>query len=172
MQNPFTLFDMDITFNIDKQRLSTQYLKLQKQCHPDNFTTASSQQQLQAIQQAAQINDAYQILKNPLKRAEAIFALNTNQEIPAEETVQDVDFLMTQLIQREKLATIQATQDIEQLLSLQQETETLQQVQLTELAQAIQDKSWEQVKILINRLKFVEKLSFEIAQLEEAFYDQ
>lgn len=172
MQNPFDVFDMDITFDVDKQQLSTQYLKLQKQYHPDNFATASSQQQLQAIQQAAQINDAYQALKNPLKRAEAILALKTHQEIPAEETVQDMDFLMMQLTQREKLATIQATQDIEQLLSLQQETETLQQVQLTELAQAIQDKSWEQVKILINRLKFVEKLSFEIAQLEEAFYDQ
>ncbi len=73
--NYFELFGLPIQFELDGSLLSSQFRALQKRFHPDNFATASERDRLMAVQQAAQINDAYQTLKDPLRRAEYLLSL-------------------------------------------------------------------------------------------------
>ena len=70
MVNYFQLFGLETQFTIDLAKLSTLYQTLQKKVHPDRFANASSQDQLLAVKKSTLINDAYQTLKNPLKRAQ------------------------------------------------------------------------------------------------------
>ena len=63
--NYFELFGLPSQFALDGSLLSSQFRELQKRFHPDNFATASERDRLMAVQKAAQINDAYQVLKNP-----------------------------------------------------------------------------------------------------------
>ena len=79
--NYFQLFDIEVSFDVDLNHLSQTYQTLQKTVHPDRFAHASSQDQLLAVQKSAEINDAYQTLKQPLKRAEHILTLR-GAEIP------------------------------------------------------------------------------------------
>ena len=67
--NYFQLFGLEIEFIIDLPKLSTLYQALQKKVHPDRFAHASSQEQMLAVKKSTLVNDAYQTLKNPLKRA-------------------------------------------------------------------------------------------------------
>ena len=62
MTNPFAIFDLPVTFNIDLGLLSNRYLELQKSLHPDNFVTADSATQRQAMQKALEINDALKVM--------------------------------------------------------------------------------------------------------------
>lgn len=176
MQNPFDIFEMAVEFDLDLDQLSQRYLALQKNLHPDNFAATDEQQQRLALQRSSQINDAYQVLKDPILRAETILAIGTQQTIPTENTSQDLSFLMQQMEWREQLAYLeqQAEQavDIEtDLEKLQQEVQQLQQQLFTELRLQLIQQQWEIVKQTIDRLKFIKKLQQEIERLEDKLFD-
>lgn len=170
MQNPFALFGLEAEFQLDSARLSERYLTLQKQYHPDNFATQSEQQQLDAVQKAAAINDAYQVLKSPIRRAEAILQLNLTQQLNQEETVHDGEFLMQQLMLREDLEAAACGCDEAEVAALRTKSETLRRQQLQAIENAIQQADWTALKLHINRLKFIEKFLHEVDQIEDRLY--
>lgn len=73
--NYFQLFHLPAQFELDLTELGTRYLELQRQFHPDKHAAGSERDKLMAVQQAANINDAYHSLKQPLLRAEHLLAL-------------------------------------------------------------------------------------------------
>lgn len=177
MQTPFDIFELAVEFDLNLEQLSQRYLALQKNLHPDNFAATDEQQQRLALQRSSQINDAYQVLKDPILRAEAILAIGTQQAVPTENTHQDLTFLMQQMEWREQLESLelqaeQHSADISiELDSLQQEVQQLQQQQIEQLRSQLAQQQWEFVKQTIDRLKFIKKLQQEIERLEEKLFD-
>ncbi|TNG96307.1 Fe-S protein assembly co-chaperone HscB [Pasteurellaceae bacterium USgator11] len=170
MQNPFELFNLAVEFNLDTALLSQRYLSLQKAYHPDNFASSSSTEQLKAVQYAAEINDAYQVLKNPIRRAEAILQLNWTQPLNPEETVKDSEFLLQQLMLREDLEAAACSCDEDELATLRDKAEALRRQQLQAIETAIRQSGWAELKQQIDRLKFIEKLLLEVEQIEDRLY--
>ena len=114
--NHFELFGLPSQFKLDGGLLSSQFRELQKRFHPDNFATASERDRLMAVQQAAQINDAYQVLKQPISRAEYLLAENGVEIRGEQQTMQDPMFLMEQMELREELEDIADSSDPESAL--------------------------------------------------------
>lgn len=167
MQNYFQLFDLPVAFELDLKQLSQRYLALQKDLHPDNFATASEQEKRNALQQSAQINDAYQQLKDPVLRAELILEIGTGQLVDRENTTHDMAFLMEQMAWREQLEEIETNQNEQDLAHLQADLVAKKAQELSSVAEYIQQQDWEQVKLHIDRLKFIAKLEREIERIEE-----
>lgn len=65
----FALFDLQPGFNLDLDQLAVRYRELARGVHPDRFADASEREQRLALEQSAGLNEAYQTLKNPSKRA-------------------------------------------------------------------------------------------------------
>ncbi|MDN4503589.1 co-chaperone HscB [Alteromonadaceae bacterium BrNp21-10] len=168
--NYFELFNIDVGFDLDLAQLSADYQKLQKVSHPDRFATASDKQKLIAVQQSAQLNDAYSTLKSPLPRAEYLLSLKGIDLNHEKTTMQDNLFLMQQMEWREQLEDIKHAQDIDALESLDEEMQTqirlhLQRVKdwlATDCSQSHHSAADE-----VRKLKFLYKLRDEIAHLEE-----
>lgn len=59
-------------FDLDVAELERRYKALQLRLHPDRFGTASPLEREHAAQQAAAVNQAYDVLKRPLRRAHYI----------------------------------------------------------------------------------------------------
>ncbi len=136
--NPFNIFDLPVDFHVDQATLLARYLALQKSLHPDNFTTHSVQEQRLAMQRSAEVNDALQILKDPILRAETIIAIYTGEQQNIEEnSTRDMAFLMQQMQWREQLENIEAQQDSDQLVAFSADIEQTQQALLSELADAL-----------------------------------
>ncbi|MCG6368628.1 co-chaperone HscB, partial [Vibrio fluvialis] len=114
--NHFELFGLPSQFKLDGSLLSSQFRELQKRFHPDNFATGSERDRLMAVQKAAQINDAYQVLKNPISRAEYILAEQGVEIRGEQQTMQDPMFLMEQMELREELEEIADKSDPESAL--------------------------------------------------------
>ncbi|MFC0309092.1 Fe-S protein assembly co-chaperone HscB [Gallibacterium trehalosifermentans] len=171
MFNPFELFALPIKFEVDQAALSQQYLQLQKQLHPDNFATATEQEQRLALQQSTQVNDAYQILKDPILRAEAMLSLALQKPVESENTTHDIEFLMQQMELREQLAQAEQQQDEMLLEALSQQAKASYQQNLDVLAEKLMQQEWHNAKQIIDRLKFIQKLQQEIARLEEKLFD-
>lgn len=58
------------TFAIDLADLESRYKRLQVRLHPDRFATMSEQERQNSADTSAAVNQAYQVLKQPLKRAQ------------------------------------------------------------------------------------------------------
>lgn len=154
--NPFNIFDLPVDFHVDQATLSARYLALQKSLHPDNFTTHSAQEQRLAMQRSAEVNDALQILKDPILRAETIIAIYTGEQQNIEEnSTRDMAFLMQQMQWREQLENIEAQQDSDQLVAFSADIEKTQQALLSELADALSSQQWQQAKVINDKLRFI-----------------
>ncbi|MGQ0285692.1 Fe-S protein assembly co-chaperone HscB [Pasteurellaceae bacterium 22721_9_1] len=172
MKNPFALFDLPVNFHIEQAILSERYLALQKSLHPDNFAHCSPQEQRLAMQKSAEINDALQILKDPILRADAIIAIHTGEQQNLEEkSTKDMAFLMQQMEWREHLEQIEQNQNSEQLTVFLAEIEQEQQDILSELSTALLSQQWQQAKAINDKLRFIKKLLQEIERIEEQLFD-
>ena len=103
----FAIFSLEIDWNIDLLLLRSRYLNLQKQFHPDKFSMKSTLEKRLAMQTASVINDAYDTLASPLKRAKYLLDLRGYDAQQEKYTSCDGLFLMEQIELREELEMIE-----------------------------------------------------------------
>ncbi|WP_032091925.1 Fe-S protein assembly co-chaperone HscB [Necropsobacter rosorum] len=167
MTNPFALFALPVSFELDQHRLSQRYLALQKSLHPDNFANRSAQEQRLALQKSAEVNDALQILKDPISRADSIIALHLGSQDTEQQTNHDMAFLMQQMTWREQLEALEQQQDTQRLSAFSAQIEQAGREILSELSTALGAENWQQARVLTDRLRFIRKLTAEIERIEE-----
>lgn len=172
--NYFQLFDIEISFDVDLQQLSSIYQTLQKTVHPDKFAHSSEQEQRIAVQKSAQINDAYQTLKQPLLRAEYML-IQRDVDMPNEQqSFRDTSFLMHQMELREMLEEVKFSDDVDSALAtLQANLDTeyqqlfiLMQQQICENNAASNNLACDNLR----KLKFYQKLNVEVERLEDSLF--
>ncbi len=99
----FTLFGLPERFALDAARLDQRWRELQAQVHPDRFAAQGAAAQRIAMQWSVRVNQAYQRLKDPLKRA-AYLCQRRGALVDAERnTAMPRDFLLQQMAWREAL---------------------------------------------------------------------
>ncbi|MGL5291962.1 MAG: Fe-S protein assembly co-chaperone HscB [Vibrionaceae bacterium] len=161
--NYFELFDFEPQFELDAALLSVRFHELQRRFHPDNFVQETSLKQRQASQHSAQINDAYQTLRDPLLRAIYLLSL-TNIDLSNQRSFSDKEFLFKQLAFREQLEVAADQKDEARLHSLSEEVNAQYQALLKNVGEKLQQKEWEHALQLVQQGQFIKKLLDEIAQ--------
>lgn len=166
--NYFELFGLPRQFSLDGSLLSSQFRQLQMQFHPDKFASASERDRLMAVQKAAQINDAYQTLKNPISRAEYLLAEYGVEIRGEQQTMQDPMFLMQQMELREELESIASSADPETaLFDFEAKVSKMFKQQLADVEHELDQADWSQAAERVRKLKFIAKLKHEIELVEE-----
>ena len=166
--NHFELFGLPSQFKLDGSLLSSQFRELQKRFHPDNFATGSERDRLMAVQKAAQINDAYQVPKNPISRAEYILAEQGVEIRGEQQTMQDPMFLMEQMELREELEEIADSTDPESaLFDFDSKVSKMYKQHLASVEQELDDGLWAEAADRVRKLKFIAKLKNEIELVED-----
>ncbi len=99
----FELFDLPRQFEQDAAVLDARWRTLQAEVHPDRFAAQGAAAQRVAMQWSVRINEAYQRLKDPIKRASYLCALNGSPIDAENNTAMPADFLMQQMEWREEL---------------------------------------------------------------------
>jgi len=173
--NYFQLFQVPAQFDLDLTELGTRYLELQRNFHPDNFAAASERDRLLAVQQAANINDAYHSLKQPLLRAEHLLALRGVKISHEQRSFTDTCFLMQQMELRELLGDIPHSSDPYALIDeAEQQIQQQKNSLLHQLAKALDANLHEQdlqAADIIRKLKFFFKLQHELELIEQQLQD-
>ncbi len=168
-RNHFELFGLPIQFNLDNPALEQTYRVLQSQVHPDRFANLSQAEQRASMQWSTRINEAYQTLRSPLKRAQYLLQLQGIDALAEQNTTMPGDFLMQQIEWREAIQTARHTADAAALQSLEDE--------LNHSARTLRDGLTRQLDIehdypraaeAVRKLKFMDKLVEEIHDAFEA----
>jgi molecular chaperone HscB len=167
-QNHFELFGLEPMFRIDSARLEKAYREIQNQVHPDRFASSGDAEKRLSMQWATRTNEAYQVLKLSLTRANYLLHLQGIDALVATNTSMPSAFLMQQMDWREALADARSARDMDALAQLMKdmrgETKRLE----IELASQIDDaKDFEAAAVSVRKLKFLQKLMQEIGDAQE-----
>jgi molecular chaperone HscB len=131
--NDFELFGVPAQFAQDRAVLDARWKELQREAHPDNFAAQGAAAQRVAMQWSVRINEAYQRLKSPLRRAGYLCELHGAPINAENNTAMPPAFLMQQMEWRESLddaktagdfdeIALQARQSMRELLSKIEQT--------------------------------------------------
>jgi molecular chaperone HscB len=116
----FEVLGVRRSYHLDAAELEARYLALQKETHPDRFAKAMPQERMEAVVRNTELNDAYRVLKNDIKRAEYLLKLegvDIGEEKPQSTTgatkqmVVDAKLLMEVMELREALAEARSDGD-------------------------------------------------------------
>ncbi len=99
----FELFGVPRQFAQDRAALDARWKDLQREAHPDRFSAQGAAAQRVAMQWSVRINEAYQRLKDPLKRAAYLCELHGVSIGAEDNTAMPAAFLMQQMEWREAL---------------------------------------------------------------------
>ncbi len=174
-QNHFELFDLPVGFDIEQQQLAERYRDLQRTLHPDRFANAPDQERRLSVQKAAQVNEAFQVLKSPLQRARYLLQLAGVDFDDEKETHLDPVFLMEQIELREALAEVRDSDDpLATLNGIMQDITRHQARMIDEIREHLasdDDTSRQQAKQLVQKMQFFNRLQQEAEELEESLVD-
>ena len=121
----FTLFGLPQRFALDRAVLDNSWRVLQAQVHPDKFVAQGAAAQRLAMQWAVRVNEAYQRLKDPLKRGAYLCELRGAPIQAENNTAMPVAFLMQQMAWREALdeaASLAAVEALDATVAAHQAT--------------------------------------------------
>ncbi|XDJ35205.1 MAG: Fe-S protein assembly co-chaperone HscB [Burkholderia sp.] len=167
----FELFHLPTQFALDIPALDAAYRAVQSEVHPDRFAAVGDAQKRIAIQWATRANEAYQTLRDPLKRAIYLLSLR-GVEVGAENiTTMEPAFLMQQMEWREAIEDAVGAKNADALDALLGKLRKEEHARLDKL-EALLDRPSTQGEVeAVRQLMFFEQVAAEvktqIARLED-----
>jgi len=163
----FELFGLPAVFSLDQEMLEKAYRDIQSQVHPDRFAHAGDAERRASLQWTTRVNEAFQVLKNPVSRARHLLELQGVDVAFETNTAMPADFLMQQMELREKLEEAKGADALDALRKdLFSSRDSLQR----EIARAIDaEKDYKAAAGLVRKLQFLHRLDEEIDSAYGAF---
>ena len=116
-EDPFALLGLPAAYDVDPAALERAFFERSKAAHPDRVAGSSAAERVAALSRSRALNDAYQLIKKPVSRAEYLLAragvtIGDNERL-------DPAFLMEILELREELAEARAAGELARVEQLQ-----------------------------------------------------
>jgi len=156
----FELFQLPVQFAQTRALIDARWKELQREAHPDKFAAQGAAAQRLAMQWSVRINEAYQRLKDPLKRASYLCELHGARINAENNTAMPPAFLIQQMEWREAL---EDATTLAQLEAIAAETSAAEQAQLAVIAQAL-DVEQDHAKAAndVRSLMFIQRFGTEV----------
>lgn len=150
-QDAFALFQISPSFQVDLKDLEERYFKLQRVLHPDRSAGKSERDLVLAAKKSADLNEAYETLKDPLLRGK--YLLEETER--SAETHQDPGLLEEILSWQE---TLSRERDEKMRKEFLQERHADFERTLEALERAFEEGNKERARILLVRLSYLKKI--------------
>lgn len=155
----FRRLNLEPGFDLKTADLERQYFGLQRYLHPDRFAARSSREKALSLQHATALNEAYEVLRQPLRRGEYLLSLcGRTQAGEGGVTIADKALLMEAMERRERLAEAASPAEIEALI---RETEAEAQALEGEIGLAFAADDLDTAGQGLLRLRYLVKLAEE-----------
>jgi molecular chaperone HscB len=118
MMDPFATLGIARAFDVDLKAIERTHRDLSRALHPDRYAAGGASERRGALGKAVEVNEAWRVVRDPIRRAEALFTL---AGVPVGETHEPKPsgaFLMDMLEQREALADARAARDADAMRAL------------------------------------------------------
>jgi molecular chaperone HscB len=155
----FELFAVPAQFAQDRAQLDARWKELQRQAHPDKFAHEAAAAQRIAMQWSVRINEAYERLKAPIKRATYLCELNGAKIDAERNTAMPAEFLMQQMELRESLEEATTQENLDQI---SQQALMILREMLSKVEQQLNAKNYTEAAQNVRALMFIEKFQADL----------
>ncbi len=155
-------------FAQDRAQLDMRWKELQREAHPDKFAAQGGAAQRVAMQWSVRINEAYQRLKDPMRRASYLCELHGFPIDAERNTAMPADFLIQQMEWREALEDAKNADDLNKIAlqaAASKREKLLKIEQMLDLDHDYADAA-QQVRSLMFIERFASEIDARIDQLE------
>ena len=156
----FDLFALPAQQALDRSALDARWRLLQAEVHPDRFASGDAAAQRIAMQWVLRVNEAYQRLKDPVRRAGYLCALRGVPVDAERNTAMPPAFLMQQVDWREALDEAEGLEAVESLAQNVSNTELDLLARLTTCLDA--DRDTAAAATQVRALMFVQRFRQDI----------
>ena len=161
----FELFGVPQRFAQDRAALDARWKELQREAHPDKFAAQGAAAQRVAMQWSVRINEAYQRLKDPMRRAAYLCELHGAPIQAEDNTAMPAAFLMQQMEWREALEDAQSAAAVN---ALEDEVQASRRSMLARCEQLIDaERNYAEAAQQVRALMFVARFSADIDRRRE-----
>lgn len=162
----FELFGLPPRQAQERAVLDERWRSLQAEVHPDRFASEGAAAQRIAMQWAVRVNEAYQRLKDPLRRAAYLCELGGVAIDAANNAAMPADFLLQQMAWREALEEAEGPAAVEALAAqvVAARRELLAQIERSLDAERDPEQAARQVRAAM----FVERFAHDVERRLEA----
>jgi molecular chaperone HscB len=161
-QDFFSLFRLPRQQGVDAEKLELLYRDIQSKVHPDKHAHLADSDKRLAMQWATHVNEAYQTLKDPLKRARYLLQLAGHDVRLETNTAMPAEFLMAQMELREAVSEAKDAGDAEVLDDFYRRLKKDARAEYALLQESLDAGALERAGELVRQLMFQEKLLQEI----------
>lgn len=156
----FELFGLPVQFAQDRAHLDARWKDLQREAHPDKFASQGTAAQRVAMQWSVRINEAYQRLKDPMRRAAYLCELGGAPIQAENNTAMPAEFLMQQMQWREAMDEATDASELEALYADVQQAHAVALQHCADLIDSVHDlvSAAQQVRGLMFIEKFLHDL--------------
>ena len=161
----FELFALAPRFALDRSLLDARWKDLQRQAHPDKFAAEGAAAQRLAMQWSVRINEAYQRLKDPVRRAAYLCELRGAGIEAESNTAMPPDFLLQQMEWREALEEASSPEELDQIST--EASRTMKNLLSKAEHQLDVEQSPEAAAQTVRSLLFMEKFLLDVERAHE-----
>jgi molecular chaperone HscB len=118
MSDPFQVLGIEPRFDLDLKAAEARHRDLSRALHPDRYAQAPAAERRMALSRAIEVNEAWRALRDPIKRAEAMFQ---RLGVPSGETAEpnpSTELLMEMMEAREELSEAARAKNMEAVHNL------------------------------------------------------
>ena len=154
----FQRLDLERGYSIDSEVLDRTYFRFQRLLHPDRFATKSVKERTLSLQHATDINEAYETLRDPLRRAEYLLSLAGRTVNAGSQTIEDHELLTESMERREALMEATDAAQIDAIIAAA--TGDIESCRVA-IAEAFTNHDLDVAASCTIRLKYLQKLASE-----------
>jgi molecular chaperone HscB len=166
--DPFATLGMPREYALDSEELERKYRDLQRALHPDRHVNATPAERRVALNRAVEVNEAYRVLKDDVRRAESLLSLFGHA---AKETAADPELLMEVMELRESLSEAKQERNLPRVQKLASQVQALATAARRELAAALashaEGASLAKPAALLSKLKYYKRFLDEVTAIED-----
>jgi len=108
---PFETLGVEPVYSLDLAVLEQRHRDLSRALHPDRHAASGAAERRMALGRAIEVNEAFRILKDPVRRAEALLARRGVHSGEGKEPAASPALLMEVMERREALAEVRKTKN-------------------------------------------------------------
>jgi molecular chaperone HscB len=158
----FELFGLPARFAVRQDAIERSYHEIQGRVHPDRFAGGTDAERRSAMQWAAHVNEAYETLRQPLKRARYLLSLRGVDPQVETNTAMPAEFLMAQMEWREAVEEAAGAADVDALDRLLARIRHDMHAEFEALGRELDERRDAEAAASVRRLMFYEKIEQDI----------
>jgi molecular chaperone HscB len=167
-KDPFETLGIEPSFDLDLEAVEQRHRELSKTLHPDRFVGRPATERRQALGRAIEVNEAWRLLKDPVRRSEALLARMGVVVAEGEEPRAEPELLMQMMELREELSEARVAGDVRTVAALALKVKNEQERVLARLAAEFAAAKDPQALVhLLGELRYYRRFLDEAAAIED-----